>query len=79
MKTDDIIKHLRDFAEQDKTWQDSEDESINKAAADEIERLRKERDELLAALEHILAGSLSLPRFAEDQARSAIARVKGAE
>ena len=45
----------------------------NESRADKAEQ---QRDELLAALEHILAGSLSLPRFAEEQARSAIASVK---
>jgi hypothetical protein len=32
--------------------------------------------ELYAALEHVLAGALSLPRFAEDQARSALAKAR---
>lgn len=36
----------------------------------------KQRDELLAALEHILAGSLSLPRFAEAEAIAVIDSVK---
>jgi len=39
--------------------------------------LEQQRDELLAALEHILAGSLSLPRFAEAEAIAVIASVKG--
>ena len=42
-----------------------------------IDRLESERDELLAALEHVIDGSLSLPRFAGEQARAAINRVKG--
>lgn len=33
--------------------------------------------DMLAALEHILAGALSLPRFAEDEARAAIAKATG--
>ena len=40
------------------------------------ENIRRQRDELLAALEHILAGSLSLPRFAEAEAIAVIASVK---
>ena len=39
-------------------------------------QIEKQRDELLAALEHILAGSLSLPRFAEAEAIAVIASVK---
>ena len=41
-----------------------------------VAAMQKQRDELLAALEHILAGSLSLPRFAEAEAISVIASVK---
>lgn len=41
-----------------------------------VAALQKQRDELLAALEHILAGSLSLPRFAEAEAIAVIASVK---
>jgi hypothetical protein len=41
-----------------------------------VQTVVEQRDELLAALEHVLAGALSLPRFAEEQARAAIARVK---
>lgn len=37
-------------------------------------RLIAAAPDLLAALEHILAGALSLPRFAEDEARAAIAK-----
>lgn len=37
-------------------------------------RLIAAAPDLLAALEHILAGSLSLPRFAADEARAAIAK-----
>ena len=33
------------------------------------ESAERTRDELLEALEHLLSGSLSLPRFAEEQAR----------
>ena len=41
-----------------------------------IAELTRQRDELLAALEHVLDGALSLPSFAEKQARDAIASVK---
>lgn len=41
-------------------------------------RLIAAAPELLAALEHILNGALSLPRFAEDEARAAIAKATGA-
>ena len=33
--------------------------------------------ELFAALKHILNGALSLPRFAEEEARAAIAKARG--
>ena len=33
--------------------------------------------DMLAALEHILGGALSLPRFAEEQASAAVAKAKG--
>ncbi len=42
----------------------------------DLVKSNKQRDELLAALEHILAGSLSLPRFAEAEAIAVIASVK---
>lgn len=41
-------------------------------------RLIAAAPELLAALEHILGGALSLPRFAEEEARAAIAKARGA-
>ncbi len=40
-------------------------------------RLIAAAPELLYALEHILKGSLSLPRFSEEQARAAIAKATG--
>lgn len=40
-------------------------------------RLIAAAPEMLAALKHILAGALSLPRFAEDEARAAIAKATG--
>lgn len=39
-----------------------------------IARLIAAAPELLAALEHILGGALSLPRFAEQEARAAISK-----
>jgi hypothetical protein len=33
--------------------------------------------DMYAALEHILAGALSLPRFAEEEARAALAKARG--
>ncbi len=50
--------------------------ATNKTHASEIKRLRELNAELVAALEHILAGSLSLPRFAEQEARAAIAKAE---
>ena len=41
-----------------------------------VELANRQRDELIKALEHILEGSLSLPRFAEEQARAIIASVR---
>lgn len=41
-----------------------------------VELANRQRDELIKALEHILDGSLSLPRFAEEQARAIIASVR---
>lgn len=49
----------------------SDDE--NKANA----RLIAAAPELLAALEHVLNGALSLPRFAEDEGRAALAKARG--
>lgn len=40
-------------------------------------RLIAAAPDLLEALEHILKGALSLPRFAEEQARAAIAKATG--
>ena len=40
-------------------------------------RLIAAAPDLLAALQHILAGALSLPRFAEDEGRAAIAKAIG--
>lgn len=40
-------------------------------------RLISAAPDLLAALQHIIDGALSLPRFAEQQARAAIAKATG--
>lgn len=40
-------------------------------------RLIAAAPDLLKALEHILKGALSLPRFSEEQARAAIAKATG--
>lgn len=42
-------------------------------------RLISAAPELLEALRHIVNGALSLPRFAEEQARAAIAKAEGRE
>ena len=47
------------------------------ALIERIESTEKQRDRLLSALDHILSGALCLPRFAELEARSAIASIKG--
>jgi len=55
-------------------------EAANSALADaraELDRLRALNAELLAACEHVLNGPLSLPRFAADEMRAAIAKAKG--
>lgn len=46
---------------------------LNRANA----RLIAAAPDMFAALEHILNGALSLPRFAEDEARAALAKAKG--
>jgi hypothetical protein len=50
---------------------------INNDLIREIAMLRAAKAELVEALEHILDGALSLPRFAEEQARTALANAKG--
>lgn len=42
-------------------------------------RLIAAAPDMFAALEHILGGALSLPRFAEGEARAALAKATGAQ
>lgn len=60
-------------------WNDSGpyDRRISWAEAEANARLIAAAPDLLEALQHILGGALSLPRFAEAEARAAIAKALG--
>lgn len=66
-----LVKRLREAL-----FSDHEDLDLGIEAADRLEAAEKLIEQLESALTHILVGSLSLPRFAEEQGREALAAAK---
>ena len=67
-----LVERLRDGQEiYDENW------SLLDEAADRIEALEKQRDELLAVLVAVAPHSSQLPTYLDDAIHAAIASVKG--